>query len=171
MKSSNQRIQYYVEGLCEKKLIRTLVDHQMLIPGKTEVLNPVQETLKPSHMRTLPPKTIIILVFDTDTQETDILKKNLDFLHSQSNVKNVMTVPQCNNLEQELIRCTDIRYIRELLGCAHDSDFKSLLIDEKRLFDKLLAHHFDFSKFWSSTPTETFLKLGIQNQGYLIKLK
>lgn len=168
MRSSNSRFQYYVEGDCEKKLVRTLIDHQLIVPGKTEVLNPIQEVLKSTHLRTLAPKTNVVLVFDTDVPKTEILKKNLDFLDSQSSITRKIMIPQCSNLEDELLRCTDIKRIRDLLNCAHDSDFKSAFIEEKRLYEKLVLHHFNLELFWSSTPGKPFADF-IQNNGRLIK--
>ena len=170
MRSSNSRIQYYVEGNCEKKLVRTLIDHQLITPGKTDVLNPIQEVLKQTHLRTIAPKTNVILIFDTDVPKAGILKQNLAFLNSQSNISKVIMIPQCKNLEDELIRCTNIKHIRDLLNCAHNSDFKSAFIEEKRLYEKLLLHHFDPGKLWSSTPQKPFSDF-IQNGGHMIKTK
>lgn len=72
-----------------------------------------------------PMRTSIILIFDTDQANTDILQQNMKFLKAASNIKTIITIPQVQNLEDELLRCTDIRHIRDLVSCAHDSDFKS----------------------------------------------
>jgi len=170
MKLSNKFYQYYVEGQCEKKLIRTLIDQQLIVPGKADVLNPVQEYIRSAHLRPLKNKTNIILIFDTDKPGNEIMKTNLDFLKSRPNIQRVITVPQVRNLEEELIRCTDIRHIRDLLNCKHDSDFKTAFIEEKRLFDKLISHKFDLERLWSFPPDDSFLALHIQNQGNEIKL-
>ncbi len=170
MKSANSRYQYYIEGKCEKHLIRTLIEHQLILPGKTEVLNPVQEAIKATHLRLLPKKTTIVLIFDTDTPDIDMLKKNLGFLRLQPNIHDIITIPQIRNLEDELLRCTDIHRIRDLLNCSHDSDFKTAFVEEKRLFEKLTAHKFDIRKLWSSSPIAPYTSLNIQNQGERIKL-
>lgn len=175
MKLLTGRFQYYVEGKCEKKLVRTLIDQRLIIPGQTDVLNPVQDNIKPTHLRMLPPKTNIILIFDTDTFDTDtsevhILRKNIVCLKSCRNIRNIVFIPQIRNLEDELLRCTNIRHIRNLINCPHDSDFKTAFIEEKRLFDKLQSHNFDFRKLWSSEPTQSLQSIGIQNQSHLIKL-
>ena len=170
MKSLNSRYQYYVEGKCEKKLVRTLIDHHLIFPGQTDVLNPVQEFIKPTHLRMLPSKTTIILIFDTDIPETGTLQKNLNFLKSRPNVRRIITIPQIRNLEEELIRSTDVRHIRDLIGCTHDSSFKTAFIEEKRLFDKLQLHHFDIEKLWSRPPEEPFKIMGIENHAELIKM-
>ena len=170
MKSLNRRYQYYVEGKCEKTLLRTLIDHHLIVPGQTDVINPVQEYIKPTHLRMLPPKTTIILIFDTDIPETSALQKNLAFLKSRPNIRQIITIPQFRNLEEELIRSTDVRHIRELIGCSHDSNFKTAFIEEKRLFDKLQSHHFDIGKLWSCSPEDPFKTIGIENHAELIKL-
>ena len=170
MKPFNNRFHYYVEGKCEKKLVRILIDQHLIIPGQTDVLNPVQELIKATHLRSLPKKTNIVLIFDTDTPEIAILRKNIAFLKSRINVQNVYIIPQIRNLEEELVRCTNIRYVRELLNCNHDSDFKTAFIEEKRLFEKLQAHDFDIKKLWSTQPIKPLLDLGIENQGDSIKL-
>ena len=41
---------YFVEGLCEKQLIDSLKNTDLLIPGKVKVFNVVQADLKPSHL-------------------------------------------------------------------------------------------------------------------------
>lgn len=171
MRLSNTRIQYYVEGECEQKLVKTLVEQHLILPGQTDVLNPVQERIKSTHLRKLPNNTIIVLIFDTDKNDTDILKDNIQFLKKQPNIKKIITIPQVTNLENELIKCTDIRQIRQLLNCKTNSEFKNAFIEEKRLFEKLQSHHFDFEKLWSENPINTFLKAGIQNESELIKLK
>lgn len=169
MRSTNIRTQYFVEGECEKKLIRTLIEQKLILPGQTDVLNPIQAHIKTTHLRTLPIKARIILVFYTDMTELRILEQNIRYLRAQHN-KEIITIPQVLNLEDEMIRCTDIRYIRNLLSCTHDSDFKTAFIEERKLYDKLLFHQFDLKKLWSLDPPPAFQKIGIANQSDLIRL-
>lgn len=167
---SNTRYQYYVEGECERKLVKVLIGQGLIIPGQADVLNPVQDHIKLTHLRKLPPRSKIILIFDTDTSNVDILRENLQFLSAHLNPKNIITIPQVHNLEEEMFQCTDIRRIRDLINCRHDSDFKTAFIEEKRLFDKLQAHSFSFDRLWSSPPDPVFGNIGIRNQSSLIKL-
>ena len=169
MRFKNIRTQYFVEGECEKKLIRTLIAQKLIVPGQTDVLNPVQAHIKATHLRRLPEKVRIILVFDTGTAELRILEENIRYLRAQHG-KELITIPQVLNLEDELIRCTDIRYIRNLLNSAHDSDFKTAFIEERNLFEKLLTHRFDSNKLWSLDPDKVFRKIGVANQSALIRL-
>lgn len=170
MRLSNTRIQYYVEGDCEQKLVKTLVAHNLILPGQTDVLNPVQDHIKSTHLRKLPAKTTVVLIFDTDKNNMDILKTNIQSLKKHPNIKQIITIPQVTNLEKELIRCTDVHQVRQLLNCKTNSEFKTAFIEEKRLYEKLQSHHFDFEKLWSDKPSEAFLKAEIQNESKMIKL-
>ncbi len=171
MSNISGKYQYYVEGECEKKLVKTLAEQRLIISGKTDVFNPVQNLLKSTHLRTLSPHTTIILIFDTDKPDTTILKQNLIFLESQSNIRKVITIPQYFNLEQELINCTDIRHAKDLLNCKHESEFKNAFIEEKHLFEKLQTHKFTFSKLWNHEPSQPFQLIKCQNNSHFIKLK
>ena len=169
MRLFSARIQYYVEGECEKKLVRTLIGQNLILPGQTDVLNPVQQYIKSTHLRKLPAKTIVVLIFDTDINNLEILKNNIQFMKTHPNIKKIISIPQVTNLEGELIRCTDVHQIRQLLNSKTNSEFKTAFIEEKRLYEKLQSHHFDFEKLWSEEPNEAFQKAGIQNESKLIK--
>ncbi len=72
---------FFVEGEGERAIINTLkTDFQCIQAGKVDVFNVIQNKLNK-------PGTIVVLVFDTDKDETDILDYNLHFLKKQSNVK------------------------------------------------------------------------------------
>ena len=60
---------YYVEGQCEKKLIDLLKEHQLILPGRIEVFNATQDLFNSARLRLLPPRSVVILIFDTDTGE------------------------------------------------------------------------------------------------------
>ena len=130
----NIRYRYYVEGECEKKLVDTLKANQMIISGKSEVFNPVQDYFNYMHIRTLPQNSIIILIFDTDKKETSALVRNLEFLRGHSFIKEVLCIPQILNLEDEILRSTNIKHIRDFFNCKRDSEFKQKFLEEKQLF-------------------------------------
>lgn len=66
--------QYYVEGEDEEKLVNVLKsDMQCIEAGKVQVLNPVLEKITPLRLRTLKKNTTVILVFDTDAGESEII--------------------------------------------------------------------------------------------------
>lgn len=110
------------------------------------------------------------MIFDTDINNLDILKTNIQFLKKHPNIKKIITIPQVTNLEKELIRCTNVRQVRHLMNCKTNSEFKNAFIEEKRLYEKLQSHHFDFEKLWTEKPNEAFQKAGIQNESKLIRL-
>ena len=165
----NYRFQYYVEGDCEKKLLSVLKEQKVFIlPGKVEIFNVIQERFSNLQLRTLSDKTIVILVFDTDKEETDTLWENLRILKKDPRIKAVWCVLQVDNLEDELVRSTDIKEIKELLPCPSNKEFKHYFLIEKRLFEKLRSHNFNFNRIWISHPKHGFRE--IENDGQKIKL-
>lgn len=73
--------QYYVEGDNEKKLINTLKQELKCIQaGKVDIFNPVQERFSNTRLRPLRTGTMVVLVYDTDTDSVGILKDNIYFL-------------------------------------------------------------------------------------------
>lgn len=165
----NYRLLYYVEGQCEKKLIDTLKEHQCVLPGKIEVFNVTQDVFNDMRIRLIPPKSIIVLVFDTDVKLADVLLENIAVLGKQNNVIHLYCVPQVRNLEEELVRSTDVKAPKEILNCKGNADFKGAFIKEKRLYEKLMNHHFDLSKLWNTFPPDEYSKMGIKNSGSFIK--
>ncbi len=163
-------VQYYVEGDDELKLINTLKkDLAVILPGKVHKLNVVERIIPDARLMTIPPQTIVVLVFDTDTNQVNILNRNIEKLNKCSYVSKVVTIPQINNLEDELICSCDIRQIKDLLGSKSNSEFKSDLIRVTNLANKLLAHHFDIKKFWNGTPKSPYQD--IENLSHCVKLK
>ena len=72
------------------------------------------------------------------------------------------------NLEDEMIRSTDIKEIKELLGTPSNKEFKHSMLIEKNLIDKLRNYHFDYSLFWATQPKGAFSI--ILNDGYRVKV-
>ncbi len=160
--------QYYVEGDDETKLLSEFkTNMNLIIPGKIEKFNVVQEVLTKIRLMQLQGNTTVILVFDTDVGSPAILNKNITLLEKCSAVKQVVCIPQVENLEDELIRSCNIKQIKELLGSNSNKDFKHDLIIEKNLKDKLSHHNFDMDIFWSSQPNNCFKK--VKNEAALIK--
>lgn len=160
---------YFVEGECEKKLVETLKQCRLIIPGKVKVFNVVQELIGTTLLRTISSNAIIILLFDTDTLKVNALKQNIQYL--RENDLSVICVTQVKNLEDELLRCTTAKTLKNLLNCRSNSNFKQAFIAEKNLFNKLEHHQFDIEKIWSTEPPEQYQKQGICNQGKMIKTK
>ena len=125
MKKASGIFQYYVEGYDEKRLIEVLkTDMRLIIPGKVQILNVVQERLNDLKLRTLQDGTTLVFVFDTDVGVPTILNENIIKAKKSSNIKDVYCVPQVKNIEDELIRAMGLRNIEELLNSKSKKDVK-----------------------------------------------
>lgn len=167
-----QNYQYYVEGETEEKIIQVLkTDFQVIIPGKVKKFNVVEQLFSPSHLMPLKRGTAVILVFDTDTDNSCILQQNIDFLVNSTAIREIICIPQVRNLEEELIRSCNIRNIHELLSSKSTSnrDFKKDVCKCNGLSSALIKHGFDIAKFWASLPTGNFTR--IPNDSKKIKQK
>lgn len=162
-------VQYYVEGEDEQKLVNTLKTKLGVIrPGKVQKLNAVNQEITNMHLRTLSRGTMVVLVFDTDAGNVDILKKNVKTLSECSAVSEVVLIPQVGNLEEELVRSCNIKKIEELLNSKSRSGFKGDLLHISNLDKKLLEHEFDIRLFWNGVPTAPYQN--IANQSARVKI-
>lgn len=157
--------QYYVEGECEKRLIEVLkgwngCNNGLIKQGKISVFNPVQELFSPMRLMQLEEGTTVILVYDTDVADASILLKNKSILSKYKTIKEVWFIPQVGNLEEELIRCTDIRGITELLPSRSKTEFKHDFCCEKKLKEKLEKHKFDYALLWARNPKGDYAGMG-----------
>ena len=167
--SKNYKYQFFVEGECEKKLIDELKKQQnMIVSGRVNVINVTTRELSSAILANLSSGTIVVLVFDTDRRDTSILRNNIRKLKKTRNVKDVWCVMQVENLEDEFLRTTDVKEIKDLIGCRSNSDFKREFLAEKRLMVKLKSHHFQYDLFWASSPSEEYSEY--ENCGYKVKL-
>ena len=124
---------FFVEGVGERAIINTLkTDFQCIQAGKVDVFNVIQNKLNKNILMKLKPGTIVILVFDTDKDETDILDSNLRFLKKQPNVKKVIIIPEVKNLEDELVRSCNITNVKDLMRSKSNSEYKSDLTKCKK---------------------------------------
>ena len=123
MKKASGIFQYYVEGDDEKRLIEVLkTDMRLIIPGKVQILNVVQEKLTDLKLRTLQDGTTLVFVFDTDVGDPAILNENIRKAKKSSNIKDVYCVPQVKNIEDELIRAMGLKNIEEFLKSKSNMD-------------------------------------------------
>lgn len=173
--SRSKIVQYYVEGDMERNLINTLkTEMQCILPGKVSVINVIQEDLKSGRrLMLLPPKTTVVLIFDTDVTDCniDILRENINILNRNPHVKEVICIPQYKKLEDEIIRSTDIRNFKEFTQSKSNSDCKRdfLKMDLKRLSKKLQEHQFDLNKLWNQKPMSPYSF--IENGAHKIKIQ
>ncbi len=99
----NKYYHYYVEGQTDEKMISILkTDYQLVMPGKVEKFNVIEKELTPKRTIGLKKGTIVVLIFDTDTNNDSILDKNIKFLKRQNNISKIICITQISNLEDEL---------------------------------------------------------------------
>lgn len=91
------------------------------------------------RLRTLKKYTTVILVFDTDVSEINIIEENIKTLNSCANVRKVYCIPQVFKFEDELEYCCNIKSIDDFLRTTGSKEFKHRLIIEKNLKKKLEA--------------------------------
>lgn len=169
--AQNRFYHYFVEGKNEEKIVRILkTDMQLIMPGKVQVFNVVEQGLTKPRIATLKSGTIVVLVFDTDTRNLSTLMKNIDFLNKEKTIKEVLCITQVKNLEDELIRSCDIKQIKELTGSKTNSEFKHDMLNDSDLifYKKLYKHNFNFGKFWCMNDEEEYRD--IPNDATKIKL-
>lgn len=165
----NVNVQYYVEGEDEKKLVNTLKNQlRVIVTGKVQKLNVIQDKINYNILRTLKKGTIVVLIFDTDTDNVDTLNNNIQKLKECSFVSKIVTIPQVPDLESELIRSCNIKKITQLLNSRSKKDFKSDLIRITNLDIKLKEHEFDINLFWNQQPD--FPYQNIPNNSQIIKI-
>ena len=73
-----------------------------------------KKEIRSPRIRTLKTGTTVILVYDTDIDRTDILEKNIRLLQSSKHIKRIICIPQVKNLEEELVRATNVRQVPDL---------------------------------------------------------
>ncbi len=155
----NRKCIYLAEGECEEKLIKALKEKpSLLLPGKVKRFNVIQDELKTNHLVTFSPGSLVILVFDTDNEVTDHLKKNIAALRSRCSGVKVMTIAQVLNFEDEIVRCTDVDKAPELTKSKSVSEFKTAVhkMKEAEFRRALERHKFDLSKLWTQPAPDSF---------------
>lgn len=161
-------IQYFVEGDCEEKLINTLKSELMVVKtGKVQKLNVIENEISKARLIALRPGTMVVLIFDTDTGNIEILNKNIKKLSEYRSVADLVLIPQVKNLEDELVKSCRIRNVKELLGSKSNKEFKGDFIRVTNLANKLKSKEFDINLIWKDTPLSPYQN--IKNDARKIK--
>lgn len=161
---------YFVEGEDEEKLIQVLkTDLRLIVPGKVQKFNVVEQKLTRLRLMFLKEGTTVVLVFDTDTGKVDILKENIAFLKKEGIVYDVLCITQVKNMEDELKRSCNVKQIKDLTGSRSNKDFKHDFIRDGAICQKLVRRGFDFNKFWNMTADNEFSC--ISNDANKIKIR
>jgi hypothetical protein len=169
---ANARCFYIVEGECEEKLINALkMPPNLVIPGKIKKWNIITTELRNSILIGIPQGSYVVLVFDTDVPETEVLKKNIAILKKYCARVQVVCLAQVRNFEDEIVRCTDVKSAPELTKSTGTQNFKKAFCklkdqDCRRLLER---HSIDVGKFWTTKVPEDFSFLKCESEK--IKLK
>ncbi len=155
-----QKYHYYVEGENEKKLLSVLkTEMQLIIPGKIEVFNIITNKINISRIMRLSENTVVVLVFDTDVENTKILNENITFLKKQKIIKQVLCIPQVKKLEDEIMRSCSLKSLKELTSSKTEREFKVDFMKLTNLQNKLETYNFNISKLWSIQAKGAFEKI------------
>lgn len=156
----NNKCIYYVEGPCEQQLIAALKENpSRLLPGKVKVYNVIQNLIPKSQMLSIQSGTKIVLVFDTDVEQTANLQKNLELLKRYCGKVHIVFLPQVLNLEDELVRCTDVKNVTELTQSNSIRNFKTdfCKLKAKDCRAMLDRHGLKINHLWITKVPEPFL--------------
>lgn len=155
--SKMNKVVYFVEGECEEKLINALKQKPSAIcPGKVKKINVIQNELSKSQLIQIQTGTIVVLVFDTDIPKTDCLQKNLELLEKKCTQVKTVCLAQVLNLEDELVRCTDVTRIEDLTHSRSRRDFKRDFCATTNTRSLLEQHQINVPRLWATNPPEEF---------------
>ncbi len=155
----NRKCFYLVEGECEEKLLKALKGQPALIkPGIVKKFNVVQNEIPASKLMAFDPGSRVVLVFDTDKEVTEHLKRNIQLLKTVCSEVEVLTIAQVLNFEDEMVRSTDISRAEELTKSETVSDMKKAVnrMKEIEFRQSLKRHKFELSKLWIKNPPKAF---------------
>lgn len=148
----NRTCVYYCEGEDDQKLIDALKSSPSKIqPGKSKKLNVVQNLIPKSILLGIKPDTNVVLIFDTDvTTNLDVVKKNIE------NIKKYCR--GVKNLEDELVRCTDVKSVLELTKSKSLSNFKADFrkMKNEQCRNMLDRHKINVDRLWTTKASGEF---------------
>ncbi len=148
---------YFVEGKCEATLLAALKERpQKILSGRVKIFNVITNLIPRSQLVTIQAGTTVVFVFDTDVPVTESLKKNIELVDTYCSKTKVIFLPQVMNLEDELVRCTDISSISELTRSRSTKDFKRDFCAMTNCRDVLNRHQLDVLRLWTQNPPEVF---------------
>lgn len=145
---------YLVEGQDEEHLIRLLKDNNLITNGQVYVKNLIQEHISNVFLNRHNKNVVFILVYDTDIERLEIFDLNVKKLNMVA--KKIYHIQQVTNLEDELIRCTNVKQVKEITKSKSNSNYKS---DFQRIkFNSLIDVCFNIDLLWSINPINKFSK-------------
>ena len=161
---------YLVEGEDEKIIVSLLkTEFRLIRPGKISVLNILQKKITPARAANWESGIDVVLVFDTDVRRTSTFDQNISLLKKMNAVHDIVFIPQVRNLEDELLRASNIKHIREITKSRTDEEWKGDLRKCSNLQHRFREIGFEMQKFWNTRPVDDFV--GIPNQSEKIRIK
>lgn len=142
---------YFVEGECEKKLIDLIKSNEfnLIKPGLVKIKNVLLNKLTNYDIQNLISPRLIILVYDTDViKSLDILNYNINLLKKTK--ANIIHLHSVLCFEDELVRSTDIKNIKDFFKTENIEEFKKKFISCKNLKAKLISLNFNINKMWQT---------------------
>lgn len=156
----NKTCVYYCEGEDDQKLIDALkITPGKILPGKSKKLNVVQTLIPKSILLGIKPDTNVVLVFDTDVMTNlDVVKKNIDNINKYCRGVKIAYLLQVKNLEDELVRCTDVKSVMELTKSKSLSNFKADFrkMKEEQCRHTLERHKINVDRLWTTVAPDEF---------------
>ena len=141
---------YIVEGETERRLLEVLrTELKCVYAGKILKHNVVHNVVKKNNFLSFNRNTLFVLVFDTDTDGVAVLNQNIEILSGLPNTREVITIPQVQNLEDELCYSCRIKDIRELTRSKSQSDVKRDLLRLSNLGMRLEQSGFTIARLWA----------------------
>lgn len=98
----------------------------------------------------------MVFVFDTDVGITEKLKKNIEYIERFCERSKLVFLPQVKNLEDELVRCTDVMRVTEITQSKSLSNFKSDFCRVTSVRHALTEHQINVARLWTTKPPEIF---------------
>lgn len=156
----NRTCVYYCEGEDDQKLIDALKSSPSKIqPGKSKKLNVVQNLIPKSILLGIKPDTNVVLIFDTDvTTNLDVVKKNIENIKKYCRGVKIINLLQVKNLEDELVRCTDVKSVLELTKSKSLSNFKADVrkMKNEQCRNMLDRHKINVDRLWTTKASGEF---------------
>lgn len=148
---------YFCEGPCDVALINALrKEPSLIVSGRPREFNVIQNQITNSMLLTIKPGTTVVFVFDTDKEITDKLKRSIELIKTRCPKTKIVFLMQVKNLEDELVRCTDLRKVTDLTQSESLSNFKTAFCRITNLRDLLERHKIDVNRLWATNPPEVF---------------
>lgn len=160
---------YFVEGNCEAVLVDVLTKKKILVNGKPKVINLSQRKFPQSLLLSMKYGSCAVFIFDTDVGNPKIAQKNIELFLSSTTGVDLIVIPQCRNLEDELKYVCSLKEIRHLTKSKSNSDFKRDFIRAKNPEKLLDENGFDFNRLWNRKNEADWEILRSDNINKIIK--